>query len=83
MGFFKHKPQRQKPIGGGLIECYDCHELGHIAVYTDGYALPQGWVMAWVGVKPIFTCPRCGAKRREAALRMLQQEITKYRNKRR
>lgn len=55
------------------IQCYDCGRTARIEIYLDGYILPEGWVMAWRGLKPLYNCPNCGAKRRETILRMLRK----------
>lgn len=66
------KMQQPKPLGG-MIRCHDCGATGQIVVYPDGHILPDGWVMAWVGLKPLYNCQKCGAKRRDMILRLLKE----------
>lgn len=70
MGIFKRSPAQRikQPTEKSrrvVITCHDCGKAGIIDLYRDGdHALPPGWAMAWVRLKPLYTCPACGEKRR-------------------
>ena len=73
MSFFREQRIKQttpKPLGG-LIRCHDCGATGHIVVYPDGHILPDGWVMAWNRLKPLYTCKKCGSERVKRIKRLL------------
>lgn len=57
---------------GGLIQCNDCGKTGHIEIHgLQGYTLSGGWVMAWSGGKPIYSCPHCGDRRVDEVFNLL------------
>lgn len=61
---YHRETAKPKPIGN-LITCRDCDAFGYIAMTGGGVTLPPGWRMAWVGLRPLYICGECAAKRRK------------------
>ena len=61
---FHREATKPKPTGN-LITCRDCAAFGYIAMTGGGVTLPPGWRMAWVGLRPLYICGECAAKRRK------------------
>ena len=64
MPLFRRMAIERKPIGN-LITCRDCDAFGYVAMTGGGVTLPPGWRMAWVGLRPLYICGECAAKRRK------------------